>query len=749
MRQRPSTRRQSRAFVLFCGLFSAVSTAAADTPLSAQSNPVPRFALLVGIDSYPQLPHHSQLQGCVNDTRIMRDVLIERYRFLPEHIVTLSNETATGERIRHELALLQQKVASLPRESAPAQCVFHFSGHGSQIPDQPAGHPDADELDGLDETLVPADATEQGGPQDLRDDEINRFAADLCANGRAQLWLILDCCHSGTGARGPTRFRSLERETNPTRTADAAQLPSVTPQRLPEGVVVLSACQSFEKEPEFQEEGEHYGLLSRFVTQILNQQPTASGLTYDALRESLILQYRQAGVVPAPTPQLEGNGQGVVLAADPALDHPPVWMVRPNSNDPATVTLQAGALHGITTGSLFELYEQPVPTTSIADNGAQPSLTWLEVTGVSGVTATGRLFNWQESEKINVTWPAGLAVGYALERRHDPGTFPLRVRVVRALGRGQDGPALSSGDPVIPDMIQRVLEDAAQPDGVKAPAKPWLHWVNEAESADVLLRISGEQAALFPLIGEALLREKSAGPLTGGWGPIDLRNADQERKLLDMLKQIHRARNLLRVAASGSHSQQGQPQLRLELVRVELDDQFNILSSHVWPMTGDRHRSGSQVVRDGDFYAFRVTNLEDPTTGSPAYITVLHVDSNLGIDLVLPYQPGATEEQLLRPGESRLSDPFQCNGSDDEPRIHGMRHVILLATREPSDFSRLASASLPVARSNLSQSLDPLTELLAEQTEFIPRGLKKPGPPSMTDANSWSAVVLPWLALPK
>src|SRR5262245_110008 len=47
-----------------------------------------RLALLVGVDSYPHFPAVSRLRSCVNDAKLMAQVLRERFAF-PEEATTL------------------------------------------------------------------------------------------------------------------------------------------------------------------------------------------------------------------------------------------------------------------------------------------------------------------------------------------------------------------------------------------------------------------------------------------------------------------------------------------------------------------------------------------------------------------------------------------------------------------------------------------------------------------------------------
>ncbi|MCA9009415.1 MAG: caspase family protein [Planctomycetaceae bacterium] len=719
------------------------------------TNAIPlRLALLVGVEKYQNLAPHEQLAGCVNDTRAMSTLLIQRFGFLPAEVVTLNDEAATGATIRQELSKLVQRVHALPADSAPAQIVFHFSGHGSQVADQVSGDAGSDEQDGLDETLVPCDATTQGGSEDIRDDEVFAFADQICHGEKARVWLLLDCCHSGTGARGTTRFRSLERGSVLPLDVDLETTRRVTPKRLPDGAVLLSACRASEKEPEYQDGTLQYGLLTRFVTQILNQETAVSQLSYDALCESLVVHYRQAGVTQAPTPQLEGARSSIVLGATASLDRQPFWKVSYDSSDQSMATVHAGSLHGITTGSLFELYDRPdqIPdplasTDITVDDSSRP---WLRIEQTDGVTSMASVFRWKENEQVATGLPPDFLAGYAVERVHEHGDFMLRMKVVRAIDVDQDSPALAKDDPSLPQLVRNALAGGRTNDS----ESPWLVLATDDAACDVVLRIADDHAAVFPSTGNSSkVTQGSAKPdkisklLKGGWGPIDLRSETASADLMKMLRQINRVRNLMRIVAQSGADQASRPQVKLELVEIDIDSRNEIIADRPWTVSRDEDGQGSLIMRDGSIYTVRITNTEAAVSGHPVYVTVLHVDADMGIDVLIPYQQGATEEQLLLPGESRLSGPFQCNAPGDPP-IHGRRTAIMLATREPNDFYVLASASLPVTRGARSANNRSLDDILIENTYFRTRGGTKRLRPAAATDNSWTSSVVQWIVLP-
>ena len=153
-------------------------------------------ALLVGINEYPD--PRDGLRGCVNDVRLVEETLRGEYGFTGKtDIRILTDSRATTNAILDGLSWLVAGAA--PGDSL----VFHYSGHGSQVPD--ARHGD-ETSDGLDEILCPYDLD---WDRPLTDDHL----AAACAGvpKEALFTVILDCCHSGTGLREPARPRGPAR----------------------------------------------------------------------------------------------------------------------------------------------------------------------------------------------------------------------------------------------------------------------------------------------------------------------------------------------------------------------------------------------------------------------------------------------------------------------------------------------------------------------------------------------------------
>jgi len=155
------------------------------TPFSI-TNPRPsgRFrALLVGIN---YVGTSSELRGCHNDVETMR-------RYVASHGYGGQDVRILADDGQHQPPTTPNFWSGvewlIEGASEGDSLFFHYSGHGSRIPDD-----NGDEADGWDDALVPLDYETAGM---IRDDEVFlRLVAPLPKG--VQLTCIMDCCHSGT-----------------------------------------------------------------------------------------------------------------------------------------------------------------------------------------------------------------------------------------------------------------------------------------------------------------------------------------------------------------------------------------------------------------------------------------------------------------------------------------------------------------------------------------------------------------------
>ncbi|NES87670.1 MAG: caspase family protein, partial [Moorea sp. SIO2B7] len=84
-----------------------------------------KLALLVGINKYPQ---NTNLNGCLTDIELQKELLIHRFGFNPRDILILRDQQATREDI--ETAFVEHLMGQV---TAGDIVVFHFSGYGNQV----------------------------------------------------------------------------------------------------------------------------------------------------------------------------------------------------------------------------------------------------------------------------------------------------------------------------------------------------------------------------------------------------------------------------------------------------------------------------------------------------------------------------------------------------------------------------------------------------------------------------------------
>jgi len=234
--------------------------------------------LSIAINDYSKTKR--KLKGAINDSRLWTGWFASR----GWEIETLWNDQATG----------QQVLAAIERLMRQAQAgdrvAIHFSGHGSQIVD--AG---GDEFDSLDECYCPWDVSERGP---IRDDQL--FKLFQLRPIDVRLYLIADCCHSGSLHRGPEadiRYLPLNAKSE-SRVASHRE-PAVART----AGLLLAACREEEQAREITVGGQSYGAFTHAALQSLQSLPprATSRQWFEAIRKAI--RSRQQ------TPALIGNQQ--------------------------------------------------------------------------------------------------------------------------------------------------------------------------------------------------------------------------------------------------------------------------------------------------------------------------------------------------------------------------------------------------------------------------------------------------------
>lgn len=400
---------------LLCA-FSLGSAARAE-PSAPAGEVVERYALLVGCTEYRNCNRIPELWGPANDVPMFGDMLATLFGFAPEHITQLVG-WPDDESLRPTHANIVSAFEDLISKAGPqTQIVILMSGHGTQVPipdeQEDPTDPANPEPDGMDEVFLPADVRgweEDGLERAIRDDQVGRWLDAMQSRGAA-VWIVFDCCHSGTMTRGghdrevhPLQLgipeeqwaRARAKATPKERTrsvgrVEEGSLDALSPSSADNGsVVAFYAAQSFEKAPELPQPSDaprkrenYFGLLTYNLSRALRQRAAraeTSAITYRELGRLLIGEYRAERGSRGPTPFFHGDLDREVLGTRSFAGSSPLFLEKSKRD----FQVSAGELAGLTPGTIlaidppgraeetmplgYAIVKQTTPTTATVDS---------------------------------------------------------------------------------------------------------------------------------------------------------------------------------------------------------------------------------------------------------------------------------------------------------------------------------------------------------------------------------------------
>ncbi|MBX3576364.1 MAG: caspase family protein [Rhizobiaceae bacterium] len=369
-------------------------------------------ALLIAATAYPNLPPKATLVGPNHDAALVREYLqaSSPVKFLAENITVLADGLDGASASPTLETILAEFKAIAARVKRGDFVYIHYSGHGSQQPALVEG----EESDGLDEIILPSDTgkwvdKQKGVPNALTDNLIGE-GLDAIRDKGAFVWIIFDCCNSGTATRAapvgeddvqerkldpsdlgiPTAemsaaaAASAARSVNEDPTAERSAAFSVA--SAPAGAEVITrgdivaffAAQSIETTPEMplpkgDPDATRYGLFTFTIFSKLAENPN---ITYRQLGHAVLQQYA-ADARTRPTPLFEGTLDARVFGSE-ALDMLMQWQVEVKDSK---ATIAAGLLHRLSKGA--KLAVLPGPTSELSE-----TVGYLEVTSAKNLVST-------------------------------------------------------------------------------------------------------------------------------------------------------------------------------------------------------------------------------------------------------------------------------------------------------------------------------------------------------------------------
>jgi hypothetical protein len=429
-----------------------------------------KLALLVGIDKYKAI---NGLSGCVADVRKMEALLKHKFDFPEDAIQVLTDERAT-----HVGIVRSFRDHLISRAETGAVIVFHYSGHGSQMKD-----PSDRASSALISTIVPHDSRTEG-VFDISADEL-RGLFSLLSPISKNVTFVFDSCHSGLLMReisenSSARPRARVAEPDPRIPPPPPPEARLVPRGVGEagagikgrGFALLSACQADEVAFEYDDPmGNPCGTLTHFfVAEVLGS--GKAGATYRDVMDKV--KAKVTGVYRRQHPQLEGARIDDYLLSDESSLAQPFVLASPEGDG---IAIEAGQVHGMTQGSVFDIY---APGTKAFDDPAK-AIARSELTSVDVYRSKAKLIGGRSIERSS----------RAVERQHSfrdrkvrlhiaaPDRSPvLRKLLAATAGSGRtdpDNPTSPSFEQTFelvdkPDAAQLLLSEQKTKGGARAIA---------------------------------------------------------------------------------------------------------------------------------------------------------------------------------------------------------------------------------------------------------------------------------------
>ena len=653
--------------------------------MAEQTNTAPNlWALLIGIDQYKS-PKIRPLKGCVNDIDQMRQFLVNQMSVPEAQIKMLRNAEATRANV---IAAFQNFLVDNPAMQPGAQILFHYSGHGSQMPSRSLTEPD-----GLDETIVVHDARTQTGAEyifDIPDKTIAALLEKLSAAKGDNITVFLDCCHSGSGTREvnvhETNVRNLDPDTllppadldaNIRRATHAERVTGMSGMsiRTQPNHVLIAGCRDMELSHEMtgRDEKQH-GALTYFLLDYLCNRSGTNDVAYADLHEYVAAKVN--AVFRNQMPVCEGQRNRKLFGGATIQRDPFITVSQVSGN---IIMLNAGSLlPGLAVGAVLTLY--PATVTTKADLARVAPIATADVTEISPVSATAKVTTTDSATPVValcravIDKPAYAATRQKVSLRADPDATDA------------DRQAIQSLEADLRARRSATLDVVAQGGDLRVIAKAGALRVCDADEADLIV-------------------------------PEDI--ASNNSNVADALEAIARWRALAQMTNRDPQSRvQGKLKLRL-LHHVE--------SSEPVPLSAIENTSdGITLTADADEYSLRnqyvieIDNRSD--VGVYPHVVILNPD----FSIVHLYPEGSNQQSQLLAGRT-----LQCGIDNSGERYRAylppdwassQDRLLLIATGDPSDLGVLNQGGLRVPAPTRG-----ITSSLADMLDDLSRGTRMGG----------------------
>ncbi len=618
-------------------------------------------ALIIAIGDYDFKTTHWAPISSANDVPIITSALIAQ-GFKMENISLLQDHEATKAGIQNVLVEFTSRIQS-------GDIVYvHYSGHGQQIQDD-----NGDEIDGYDEALIPIDAHlrfQEGlyeGENHFRDDEFGKYLERIRqrAGSSGNVLVVIDACHSGTATRGEGKTRG---------TAIRFEAPGYQPDPSNEDsgtfglyiekeglapMVSFFGSASDQLNYEYRKEDKTYvGSLSyAFAKSLTDADPST---TYQGLFDRIRIE--MARIAPRQVPQAEGTLDQQILGGQ-ILGRPDYAQVI-TFYDPENITVNKGLLHGLNVGSKVGFYDIDVRDYLSTAPKATGTITLSEM-----INADVKLDNPLEEAQAKASWI------FITEQNYGN----MYVNVKQDISNSELASALNASFKRTP-LIKLT---ASAPDILVDENNKFTRGTN-------LLISTADDIELWSTPSEG---ERSYAIL-----------AD---KAVERIIQFAQARYIKNLEVHNADLT-----TKTEIIPIEVERMGRrVIEKAALPIEHKLDTSGNIVFRESDYFKLRITNQGTKTL----FFTVLDIQPDDKINVLLPPQGRAPQEFRLDPGRSYESPPIELFPP------YGLEVMKIVASDIPIDLG-------PVLRSrgediaHRGPAANPFQRLFAES--FKPEGTR-------------------------
>lgn len=649
-----------------------------------------KLALLVGVNEYQQF---NNLQGCVTDVNLQRELLIHRFGFNPTDIKVLS-DTADDKPTRENILTAFNE--HLIKQAQPGDVVvFHFSGHGSRVVDPT---PVSNARDSYNSTFVTADADGNNVPDIMG----KTLFLLLSAVQTEHITAVLDCCYSGGGTRGNVRVRSvrngsdgqgvlqpspLELEYQQQWLSQLSMSPEDFAQQRDRSVkgVILAAAQRDQEAADATFNQFDAGVFTCFLTQYLWQQttPTVSSAVASVSRSIQSIQ------IPFPDVQVNSG-----------FEQKPIYFVdqiNTTSTPPAEavlveVNVNRGKvwLGGIDPASLVAF--DSGATFTVANAAGQENIKLLSRNGLMG----------------DVSLSGTVASGTLLQEAARAIPRDLKLRI------GLD-PSLEADSTQAQQALQSIrrIEPVPSQSG-NTPYAGEVQYILTRITDNYHRRLQG--AANLPEVGSIGLVSQSIDEIIpDSFDKAGESVEDAIARLSSKLTALVAAR-IVKLTLNANSSR-----LNLEASMQREDTASAIIGKAFTVRGSDRPStittSDSRQLPVNTPFQFRIAN-QEPTD---LYISILVVDPSGEITVLFPNQYGAATDTTLIGANQTLTIPDPARDSFQfATEAKGVGEALIIASRSPLRQALLAlrnlatEQQLPERGAFVTPSVEAIGELLSD-----------------------------------